>query len=180
MLYEVITAPKRLSKRHVAPLDHDAKEKINAARLTGRDRNDTRALKRLQSRQHHLETQAQSFHKEYALGVTIEAASRRLFPLTLQPARLDMGDRVLSIPRITIQSGEKIHLEGANGTGKSTFFSYLMTQLPPEGICYIVITSYSIHYTKLYDFRITPQTRHQGKDVAFGRIVKCENCFEKR
>jgi len=133
---EIGRAPKRLSKRHVAPLDHDAKEKINAARLTGRDRNDTRALKRLQSRQHHLETQAQSFHKEYA-GVTIEAASRRLFPLTLQPARLDMGDRVLSIPRITIQSGEKIHLEGANGTGKSTFFSYLMTQLPPEGICYI-------------------------------------------
>ncbi len=134
---QIRRTPGRLSKRHISPQDHDAKEKINAARLTGRDRNDTRALKRLQSRQQHLETRQQAVAKEYAIGVTIETAPQRLFPLTLQPARLDMGDKVLFVPRITIQSGEKIHLEGANGTGKSTFFAYLVAQLPSEGVCYI-------------------------------------------
>ena len=81
--------------------------------------------------------------------------------ITLKNVTLRRGSKVLlDKATATINPGEKVGLVGRNGAGKSTLFALLNGTLHEDGGDYSiprqwrmghVITSYSIHYTKLYD-----------------------------
>ena len=64
------------------------------------------------------------------------------------------GDDIRAVDGVdlSVAPGEIYGFLGPNGAGKSTMVLMLVTLLPPTaGHATVVITSYSIHYTKLYE-----------------------------
>ncbi len=130
----------RLSKRDIDPGDKDAKEKINLAKLTGRDRNDSRLLHTLQSRYEQLSERKIAIDKEYAKGIVIEQGGGReqCFPLMLEGGMLRLsGEKTLEYPDILIEATDKIALTGDNGTGKSSFIRMLLEVIGSKNLLYL-------------------------------------------
>ncbi|MBN1480166.1 ABC transporter ATP-binding protein [candidate division KSB1 bacterium] len=126
-------ADKKRSKQGLHRKDHDAKARIDAGRLTGKDGIQGRLYQRVQRRLQRAEEQQRTMQvkKNYRLGITyIENTRSHKFPLTIPAARLALGDTFLLNPELTVAAGEKIGLIGDNGSGKSTFVNYLVTSLP--------------------------------------------------
>lgn len=132
-----------LSKRNIASDDHDAKGKIDLARLTGKDKTGSRKVKQLQSRTDSLKTDAESkyFKKNKADGFTytgeIYKGDRLAF---IHSIRIYMGgERCMDIPELNILPGDRIGITGNNGTGKSTLLRYIksMVKLPEEKVIFI-------------------------------------------
>jgi macrolide transport system ATP-binding/permease protein len=126
-------ADRSNSKRNLDRKDHDAKAKIDAARLTGKDGVQGRLYRRSQTRLEQATKQQQEIRvkKRYRMGISYaEVAKSHQFPITIPAGRIDMGDVTLHIPELSLAMGEKIGLIGDNGTGKSTFIRYLVKSVP--------------------------------------------------
>jgi ATPase subunit of ABC transporter with duplicated ATPase domains len=124
----------RLSKRGVAPKDRDTRNKINLARLSGKDTAGANQYKRMKNR---VEKAEEAWKKagnphERKQGVTLtgrRAKGDRLF--VLEAGSLPLGDgRKLSFPELIIRPEDRIALTGPNGSGKSTLIRYMLTRLP--------------------------------------------------
>jgi len=133
---------RRLSKRGLAPRDHDARAKIDGARLTGKDASAGRKYKNLQDR---LENKRQKqvaigFTQSKTLGISFDEIKGHYYPITVEPNKLFLGPKKkLSVPNISIQNGDKIGIMGNNGTGQSTFLNYFVSKVnvPVSGMIYI-------------------------------------------
>ncbi len=137
------SSDRRRSKRGLDPGDHDARDRINRARVTGKDGVGGRLVAQMQSQLERVASRIDSteISKEYELGITfVGAVSRRDVLVRLAAGSLRLGpDAVLSHPALVIRPTDRIALTGPNGSGKSTLLRHLTAhlELPPERTIYM-------------------------------------------
>lgn len=132
---EAQQADKKRSKRHIDRHDHDAKGKIDAARVSGKDAVAGKLLRQLDGRLRHAQQQAESIHvnKEYATGIWLPGSCSPRDTLAEFPAnRLKLGEKELILPRLVVLPSDRIGITGANGAGKSTLIRAFLESLRLE------------------------------------------------
>lgn len=118
-------AKKRLSKCGLGIKDRDARAKVDAARLTGKDSVDSRFADRLESRRTHLEKRIGDtpFRKSYQSEMKLSAlTNHKKLLIELPVGEIDLdGYRFLRYRQFQMREGDKVAITGNNGIGKSTF-----------------------------------------------------------
>ena len=133
----------RRSKRGLSIKDHDAREKRDRARVSGKDgvggklrRQLSGQLARAQQR-----SETSRVKKEHEIGIWLPGStSKRNTLLELPAGSLTLGQRrQLRYPDLAIRPTDRIALTGANGSGKSTLVHRLVEALevPPEQLTYV-------------------------------------------
>jgi len=128
----------RLAKKNIDPHDHDAKRKIDVARLGGKDRSSGDAKAHLENQIQRTEAARDSVKKSLMRkeGFSVEGAG---FAKSIIIEETDIfaseenTSYKLHIPRIVINPDSKIALTGQNGTGKSLFIKHLISELKKSG-----------------------------------------------
>ncbi len=128
----------RLAKKNIDPHDHDAKRKIDVARLGGKDRSTGDAKAHLDSQIQRTETARDSVKKSLMRkeGFSVEGAGFAKAIVIEESdifASEEKASYKLHIPRIVINPDSKIALTGQNGTGKSLFIKHLIRELEKSG-----------------------------------------------
>jgi len=124
------------SKRGLSAKDHDAKGRINRARVT--DGKAGAALRQLDGRSEQAKARLDATHvaKEYETGIWLPGSrSHRNVLFMLEAGELPLGDgRVLRFPQLSMQPADRIAITGPNGVGKSTLVRHILTHLnvPPQ------------------------------------------------
>jgi ATPase subunit of ABC transporter with duplicated ATPase domains len=126
-------AHRKRSKRGLAIKDHDARGKINLARVTGKDGMAGKRLNQLEGRLSQARMKRDGFKvkKTYRMGIWISGAkSKRNTLFNLPAGSLPLGgDRWLQFPDLSMKPDDRIALTGLNGSGKSTLIEYIMQSL---------------------------------------------------
>lgn len=126
-------ADRKRSKRGLALKDHDAREKIDAARVTGKDGIAGKRLNQLQGRLSQARTKMDGFKvkKTYQMGIWMPGEkSKRDTLFNLPAGSLPRGkDRWLEFPDLAMKPDDRIALTGSNGSGKSTLIRHIMQSL---------------------------------------------------
>jgi len=136
-------AQRRCSKRGLASKDHDAREKRDRARVSGKDAVGGRLRRQLNGRleQARRESETNRVKKEYEVGIWLPGSrSKRNLLLALPAGSIALGEhRQLSYPDLTIRPTDRIALAGANGSGKSSLIRLLIAALavPREQLTYV-------------------------------------------
>ncbi|MEE4310607.1 MAG: ATP-binding cassette domain-containing protein [candidate division KSB1 bacterium] len=129
-------ADKKRSKRNISNRDHDAKEKKDIARMTGKDALEGRLHARLKTQLERSERRKEEieFRKTQALGIFFDAdAGRRGFPITIPSHTIALGPGVvLRSPDLMIQYSDRIGMVGGNGSGKSSFLRHFISEVQIE------------------------------------------------
>lgn len=116
------------SKRNINPKDHDAKSKMDLARLTGKDSIEGRKYKKMQNQLTAANNYKNSidYRKKTELGISFNTEKNaRFFPIAISSSEIKLGEeKILKFPELTIQQGDKIGIIGDNGSGKSTFVQH--------------------------------------------------------
>jgi macrolide transport system ATP-binding/permease protein len=134
---------KKGSKRGLDKKDHDAKGKIDRARVSGKDAVGGKLLRQLQGRLNQAEERLSSVNvkKEFRRGITISGSRlQRNLLLQLPAGSLNLGDtKWLDFPEIMIDPSDRIAFIGPNGSGKSTMIRHIVNQLsiPETHITYL-------------------------------------------
>jgi ATPase subunit of ABC transporter with duplicated ATPase domains len=123
---------KSLSKKGMRWKDHDAKSKVDGARISGKD---TRAARRMRTSA----TRVKAAEKKLAdvrigrkrnLHFWLEGSrSERNFLARLPSGILTLGERSLRYPELEIGPADRIAVTGDNGTGKSTLIRIIVETL---------------------------------------------------
>ncbi len=128
----------RLAKKNIDPHDHDAKRKIDVARLGGKDRSTGDAKAHLDSQIQRTEVARDSVKKSLMRkeGFSVEGAGFAK-AIVIEESDIFASEEKTSyklhIPRIVINPDSKIALTGQNGTGKSLFIKHLIKELEKSG-----------------------------------------------
>jgi len=136
-------AHRRLSKRGLSPKDHDARAKLNHARLTGKDAVDGRRLRQVEGRlKQARERQARhKVKKNYMTGIWLEGSrSKRNLLFDLPEGSIELGGgRELLFDGLSMKPSDRIALTGPNGAGKSTLVRHIVSELnlPEERVTYL-------------------------------------------
>lgn len=124
------------SKSRLARGDSDGREKIDRARVTGKDGDDTRRLGRLAGRVAGIRRQSEELGhvKEYATGLSLPGRrARRPMLFHLPEGRIEPGPDIrLGYPALTVRPSDRIGLTGPNGCGKTSLINRLLDSLPPD------------------------------------------------
>ena len=126
----------------MSPRDHDARNRVNEARVTGKDGQAGRTLRQLDGRlkQARQRLDAVRVRKQRRLGVDLRGQrSRRDALLHLPPGRIALGDRWLVYPELWIAPSDRIAVVGPNGSGKSTLIGLIVERLtlPADRVVYL-------------------------------------------
>ena len=136
-------ANRKRSKNRLALKDHDAREKINLARVTGKDGQAGKRLNQLGGRlfQAQKKMDRVKVKKTYKTGIWMPGAkSNRQTLFSLSAGALPLGgDRWLHFPDLTMKPDDRIGLTGPNGSGKSTLIRHIMPSLnlPTSHVTYL-------------------------------------------
>lgn len=123
-----------LSKRGISSKDHDAKAKIDGARLTGRDASLDGAMRNHISHSRQLEEKLSAMGKPLMRkeGLTL-ITGMHVPDLSFPESILAIGDYTLSVPALSIKAGSHIALKGRNGSGKTLFLRSFHEHLIGQG-----------------------------------------------
>jgi len=136
-------AQRRRSKRGLAIKDHDAREKRDRARVSGKDGVGGKLRRQLSGQLARAEQRSETTRvkKEHELGIWLPGSiSKRNTLLELPAGALTLGEnRHVQYPDLTIRPTDRIALTGANGAGKSTLVRHLLAalEIPSEQLTYI-------------------------------------------
>jgi len=136
-------ADRKRSKRGFARKDHDARDKINLARVTGKDGSHGKRLDQLDGRLLHAQKKMDSLKvtKTYKMGIWMAGAkSKRNTLFNLPAGSLPLGtDRKLHFPDLSMKPDDRIALIGLNGSGKSTLINTVIRSLnlPKSLVTYV-------------------------------------------
>ena len=126
-------AHRKRSKRGLELKDHDARDKINLARVTGKDGSAGKRFNQLEGRLFQARKKMDTIKekKMYSMGIWISGAkSKRNILFNLPAESLSLGgDRWLNFPDLSMKPDDRIALTGLNGSGKSTLIDHLMHSL---------------------------------------------------
>ena len=116
---------KKLSKKGLSKKDHDTKNKINLAKVTGADLFDSRKKKVLSQKEQKVSQELKRIHvkKSYQLGVFFDSPPPRK-NLIFKEESFDFGFIKIETPEITLKSRDKLAITGDNGAGKSTLLNH--------------------------------------------------------
>lgn len=130
-------------KRHLPPKDHDARAKVDAARMTGRDAVQGKLLRQMDGRLDKARKALEEMpvKKDYPTGIAVMGSvCPRAFLLTLPAGELPLGEqRRLIHPDLNISSRDRIALTGPNGCGKTTLITSILPSLslPDDRVTYL-------------------------------------------
>ena len=131
-------AHRKRSKRGLAIKDHDARGKIDMARVTGKDGIDGKRLNQLGGRlsRARMKMNAIKVKKTYKMGIWMPGEkSKRNTLFNLPAGSLALGgDRWLQFPDLSMKPDDRIALTGLNGSGKSTLIGTIMQSLNLKAI----------------------------------------------
>ena len=136
-------ADKKNSKSGIDKKDHDAKGRINRARLTGKDGEAGRLLSQLSGRKQQMEDRMTELQvtKEREVSFWLESTkSKRNLLIETEPLSIPIGEyRSLTTPELRMKADEHVAITGANGMGKSTLLNALMpgVNVPEERLLYM-------------------------------------------
>lgn len=140
---EASQSDRRFSKKVLSRKDHDAREKIDRARVTGKDAGAGRLLRRTESRLDRARKKHDSVKvkKTYEVGIGLPGShSKRNALFTIQEGSIPLGDaRRLRYPDLMMQPEDRIALTGRNGAGKSSLLQRIVDALdfPEERLAYV-------------------------------------------
>lgn len=135
-------AKKLRSKRGIHRKDHDAKSKVDMARLSGKDATGGKLLRQMENRVSRAEKALNESRvkKDHQLGIWLPGSvSHKDFLHSKSASTITFGRRRLQCPELNIGSTDRIGLSGINGSGKSTLVNKLVEEigLPDEHLAYI-------------------------------------------
>jgi len=126
-------AQRKRSKRGLAPKDSDARERIDIARITGKDGQAGRLVRQMEGRARMAQKKLSEIKvkKRYQLGIWLSGSrSKRNLLFHLRPGRVVLGPgRDLSFPELSMGPTDRIALTGPNGAGKSTLVRCILNHL---------------------------------------------------
>ncbi len=126
-------ANRKRSKRGLASKDHNARGKIDLARVTGKDGSAGKRLNQLTGRmaQTRMKMNSIKVKKTYKMGIWMSGAkSKRNTLFNLSAGSLALGaDQWLHFPDLAMKPDDRIALTGINGSGKSTLIDHIMQSL---------------------------------------------------
>lgn len=140
---EASRADRRRSKRHIDPKDHDAKGRIDAARISGVDGKAGRLASQLDGRVRMAESRLGEFEikRRYQTSFWLSGSrSPRNTLFSLPAGSLELGaDRWLAFPELAMQPDSRIAITGPNGAGKSTLVRHVISRLnlPADKVIYL-------------------------------------------
>ena len=124
------------SKRGLARKDHDARAKINTARLT--DSKSGASLRQVQGRMKQAENRLAGVHVKNQLDMGFWVPQSRCnmdYLLRVEPCTIPMGSATsepsacLHVPELQVRPDDRIAVTGRNGAGKSTLIHFLMEHM---------------------------------------------------
>ena len=124
---------RRRSKKGFSTKDQDSREKINTARVSGKDGFAGKRLNQIFGRLKQAEEKLNSIKvkKHQALGIEMTGENSKrntLFHISAGSISLG-GEKKLDFPFIAMKPGECISLTGVNGCGKSSLLSHIVQTL---------------------------------------------------
>ena len=125
----------RLKKSiHAAQGDHDAQQKIDRARISGKDRIAGDAKSRFDSRLSKAQNELSGLEKPLSRksGFTVFQGNENTYVgenlISLQEQEIQAGNYTLKIPAISVKENARISLTGENGSGKTLLVKTLMKE----------------------------------------------------
>ena len=124
----------RLSKKTIDSHDHDAKLKMDVARISGKDRTTGDAKARLETQIRQTEAERDSIKKSLRRkeGFSVEKTDYAK-AIIIEETIIQAGNYTLSIPHMEITRNTKIALTGQNGAGKTLFIHHVIELLEKSG-----------------------------------------------
>ncbi|MEZ4647790.1 MAG: ATP-binding cassette domain-containing protein [Candidatus Eisenbacteria bacterium] len=140
-------ADRLRSKRGIAKKDHDAKAKIDQARVTGKDATAGRLLNQMQGRIAQARRREESIEvtKNRELGIWMPGGvSPRDLIVHVEAGEIGVAGGTppawrLRFPELAMRPTDRVALVGPNGAGKSTLLSHVLggLTLPEDKLVYI-------------------------------------------
>ncbi len=140
---EALKADKKRSKKGIDKKDHDAKSKLNLARLSGKDAVAGKLMNQLEGRRRQAQDRLKriTIKKTYETGIWQQGEkSKRDLLFSIDRGGIPLGDgRQLEFPDLKMKPDDRISLTGLNGTGKSTLLNHIMESIafPRDRVTYI-------------------------------------------
>jgi ATPase subunit of ABC transporter with duplicated ATPase domains len=173
-------AHRKRSKRGLAAKDHDSRDKIHLARVTGKDGSAGKQFNQLAGRlsQTRMKMDSIKVKKTYKMGIWMSGAkSKRNSLFNLPAGSLALGaDQRLHFPDLSMKPDDRIALTGLNGSGKSTLIDHIMQSLNLE-------MNHVTYVPQEIDINASQDVMAQARDLPnekLGQMMTVVSCLGSR